>query len=48
MNRYVIIEDFNGYISLCTNEEGEVMVFPSLEEAEKEANECQNGKIIKL
>lgn len=48
MNRFVIIEDFNGCISLCTNEGGEVIVFHSLEEVEKEAKECQNGQVIKL
>ena len=48
MSRFVVIEDFNGYINLCSNEDGEVKVFSFEEDAKKESEECQNGKIIKL
>lgn len=47
-NRYVVIEDFNGAIGLCTNEEGEVFVFDNIEDAQKEADNCQNGTVVKL
>lgn len=47
-NRYVVIEDFNGVIGLCTSENGEVFVFNNIEDARKEANACQNGTIVKL
>lgn len=47
--RFIVIEDFNGTIELVTDPDaGEVMVFETYEEAEKEAKECQNGKIVKL
>ena len=47
-NRYVVIEDFNGAIGLCTDEEGEVLVFDNIEDAQKEADNCQNGTVVKL
>lgn len=47
-NKYVVLENFNENICLCTNTEGEVQIFHSLKEAEEVAKECQNGKVIKL
>lgn len=47
-NRYVVIEDFNGAIGLCADEEGEVLVFDNIEDAQKEADNCQNGTVVKL
>lgn len=47
-NRYVVIEDFNGTIGLCTSEDGEVLVFDNIEDAQKEADACQNGTVVKL
>lgn len=46
-NRYVVIEDFNGILSLCAKN-GETLVFDTYEDAQKEAEDCQNGKIVKL
>jgi hypothetical protein len=47
-NRYVVVEDFNGVIGLCTSEDGEVLVFNNIEDAQKEADACQNGTVVKL
>lgn len=47
--RFVVIEDFNGMISLVSDPEtGDTLVFDTYEEAEVEAEDCQNGKIVKL
>lgn len=46
--RYVVIEDFNGYISLVTDPEGDVLVFNTPDKAQEEAKKCQNGKVVKL
>ena len=47
--RFVVIEDFNGYISLVANPDtGDTLVFDTYKEAEAEAKECQNGHIVKL
>lgn len=46
--RFVIIDDFNESINLVTNWEGTVKVFNSLEDAQTEADDCQNGIIIDL
>ena len=47
-NKYVVIEDINGVISLRANENGETLVFNSIEDAQKEVNICQNGTVVKL
>lgn len=47
-NKYVVIEDFNGVISLRANENGETIVFNNIEDAQKEADACQNGTVVKL
>ena len=31
-----------------SDEEGEVLVFDNIEDAQKEANNCQNGTVVKL
>lgn len=47
--RFVVIEDFNGMISLVSDPEtGDTLVFDTYEEAEVEAKKCQNGKVVKL
>lgn len=47
--RFVVIEDFNGYISLVADpDSGDTLVFNTSDEAEEEAKECQNGKVVKL
>lgn len=49
MGRYVVIDDFNGLINLVVDpEDGMTKVFSTKEEAQAEANECQNGKVINL
>ena len=47
--RFVVIEDFNGYISLVADpDSGDTLVFNTSDEAEEEAKNCQNGKVVKL
>jgi hypothetical protein len=46
--QYVVIEMFNGIISLVVNEEGETFVTEDLQEAKKVAEECQEGVVIPL
>lgn len=47
--RFVVIEDFNGYISLVADpESGDTLVFETYDEAKKETKNCQNGKVVKL
>ena len=46
--QYVVIENFNGVISLVTNEEGETFVTEDLSEAKRVASECQDGIVVPL
>lgn len=46
--RFIVIEDFNDMISIVTDEDGEVEIFYSYEDALETADECQNGKVVKL
>lgn len=47
--RFVVIEDFNGMISLVSDPEtGETRVFDTSDEAFEEAKDCQNGKVVRL
>lgn len=46
--RYVIIDDFNGYINLVLDKNGNTKVFDTLQEAQDEAKKCQNGMVVKL
>ena len=45
---YIVIEKHGGweYASICTNEDGTNKLFNTLEEAQKEANDCQDGIIV--
>lgn len=47
---YIIIEKFGGadYAIVCTDENGNNKVFDTVEEAEIEANECQDGIVIEI
>jgi len=46
---YLVIELFGGpeYAAIVTNEKGDNLVFNTLGEAEKEADECQQGLVVK-
>ena len=46
--RFIVIEDFNDMVSIVTDENGEVEIFHSYKDAQKTADDCQNGKIVKL
>lgn len=49
MNRYVVIDDFNGLINLVVDpEDGMTKVFDTKEEAQAEADECQDGIVVPL
>lgn len=42
---YIVIECFDVYWpTIVTDEEGKPLLFDTLEEAQKEADDCQNGK----
>lgn len=44
--KYIILDKFTNFI--VTNEEGETIIFDSIEKAQNEANECQDGLVIPL
>lgn len=46
--RYIVIDDFNGSVNLACNLEGEVIIFENKEDAQEEANDCQNGFVVPL
>ena len=46
--RFIVIEDFNDMVSIVTDEDGEVEIFYSYEDAQETADDCQNGKVVKL
>jgi hypothetical protein len=46
--QYVVIENFNGVISLVTNEERETFVTEDVTEAKRVADECQQGIVVPL
>lgn len=46
--RYVVIDDFNGYINLVLDKNGNTKVFNTLQDALNEAKKCQNGMVVKL
>ena len=49
MERYVVIEDFNGNINLAVDEDtGLTKVFDTYEEALSESKDCQSGIVVKL
>lgn len=45
---YVVIDDFNGSVTLVTNKMGYTKVFSDKEGAIKEASECQKGIVVPL
>lgn len=47
-DRYIVIEDFCGEISLVTDIDGNVEVFSNPNDAARAARLCQNGKVMKL
>jgi hypothetical protein len=46
--QYVVIEMFNGVISLVTNTDGETFVTEDVKEAKKIAEECQQRIVVPL
>jgi len=48
VNAIRIIENFNGVISLVTNEEGKTSVTEDVIEAKRVASECQQGIAVHL
>lgn len=47
-HRFLVIEDFNGTIALCTDGDGNTLILGSLHEAQKLADECQHGVVVPL
>lgn len=47
---YIVIEAFGGpeYAIICTDENGNNLVFEDKEEAEKEAGDCQDGFVVEF
>jgi hypothetical protein len=47
---YIVIETFGGpeYAIIATDEDGNNLVFEELEKAEEEAENCQDGLIVKF
>lgn len=47
---YIVLECHGGaeYAAIVTDEEGNNKVFETIEEAEKEYEQCQNGLIVKI
>lgn len=47
---YIVIEKHGGaeYATICTNEQGENLVFETAEEAQAEADNCQHGIVVPL
>jgi len=50
MMSYIIIETFGGpgYAAICTDTDGNNLVFEKREDAELEAADCQDGLIVEL
>jgi hypothetical protein len=47
---YIVIETFGGpqYAIIATDQDGNNLVFETREEAETEANDCQDGLVVEL
>jgi len=47
---YIVIEKFGGaeYAIIVTDEEGNTKVFNTKEEAQLEADDCQDGLVVEL
>ena len=50
MMSFIIIECHGGpeYAIICTDENGNNLVFENREEAESEAADCQNGLVVEM
>lgn len=48
--RYIVLETHGGpeYAIVVTDEDGNNKVFGNLEEAQKEADECQEGVVVEV
>jgi hypothetical protein len=47
---YIVIEAHGGacYANICTDQDGNNLVFDSIEEAEAEAADCQDGRVVEI
>ena len=46
---WIVIEAFDKYWPvICTDTDGRPLMFDSKEEAQKEADDCQDGRVIEL
>jgi len=47
---YIVIERFGGaaYAAICTDTDGNNLVFDTREEAEQEAADCQDGLVVEI
>lgn len=47
---YIVIETHGGaeYATICTDENGNNKVFDNIENAQAEANDCQDGVVVEL
>lgn len=47
---YIVLETHGGpeYVAICTDQDGNNLVFDSREEAQKEADDCQDGIVVEL
>lgn len=47
---FIVIETHGGpeYAAICTDSEGNNLVFDTREEAQKEADDCQDGIVVEL
>jgi len=45
---FIVIENFGGSATVCTDENGETLYFETEQEAEVEADDCQNGYILEV
>jgi hypothetical protein len=47
---FIVIEKFGGaeFATIVTNEEGENKIFDNRDEAQAEADDCQDGVVVEL
>ena len=48
MGKFIVLELFNEQAYACTNEDGEIKYFETIEKAQEEAEDCQEGMVIDL
>jgi len=50
MSFFIVLETHGGpeYIAVCTDENGNNLVFDTREQAEAEAAQCQDGVVVEL